>query len=52
MKTKVRFPNSNMGWHKYYVKRFNKDGNPYSLYLAMLYFTYYLAFGDDRPIPA
>lgn len=30
-------PCTNLGWHKYYVKRFNKNGNIWSCYMAMYY---------------
>lgn len=46
-----RFPNSNWGWHRYYVNRYEKHRSQEALYLAMLYYLFYLAFGDER-IPA
>lgn len=46
-----RYPNTNMGWHEYYVRRFNKTGAATSLYLADLYLLFHLAFGNER-IPA
>ena len=44
---KSKFPNSNWGWHRYYVNRFNKTQHPDAAYLATLYFLFHLAFGDQ-----
>lgn len=46
-----RYPSSNLGWHRYYVSRFNKTGSKDAGLLADLYLLFHLAFGDER-IPA
>lgn len=46
-----RYPNTTLGWHKYYVRRFNKTQHPDAEYLACLYHFFHLAFGD-AVIPA
>lgn len=51
MNKQSRLPNTNWGFHRYYVNRFNKNQNPDAEYLAMLYLFFHLAFGDER-IPA
>lgn len=38
--------NSNMGWHDYYVKRFNKEGHPDAAHLAMFYLACALRDGE------
>jgi hypothetical protein len=43
-----RWPNTNMGWHEYYVRWFNKIQAAAALYLADLYLLFHLAFGDER----
>lgn len=45
------YPSTNLGWHDYYVRRFNLTQNPDAAYLACLYLMFHLAFGDER-IPA
>jgi hypothetical protein len=45
MKTK-KYPNTRLGWHKYYVNRFNKSGSWYAEWLALSYLMHYLAFGE------
>ena len=37
-------PVTRLGWHKYYVNRFNRYGHPDQAYLAMVYLFLYLAF--------
>lgn len=39
-----RFPNTRLGWHKYYVNRFNKSQHPDAEHLAMAYLLLHLAF--------
>lgn len=46
-----RYPNTNLGWHKHYVRRFNKTEHPDAEYLACLYLFFHLAFENDK-IPA
>ncbi len=54
MKTKRLFPlskadaaiNSNLGWHEYYVRRYNKNLSPDACYLAMVYL--FLALRDGE----
>lgn len=41
---KARFPNTRLGWHNYYVNRYNKYQHPDQAYLAMVYQFLYLAF--------
>ena len=45
------YPATNLGWHDFYVARFNKTGSPAAEYLASLYLFFHLAFGDTV-IPA
>lgn len=45
---KVRWPNTNWGWHRYYVSRFNKTEHYHAEYLAMLYLLFHLAFDTER----
>ena len=40
------YPNDNMGWHKYYVNRFNRHRNPDAAYLAMVYLVLHLSKED------
>jgi hypothetical protein len=39
-----------LGWHKYYVARFNKTGSPQAEHLAMWYLLLYLAFDEQEQI--
>lgn len=39
-----RYPNTRLGWHKYYVARFNKTQHPDAEYQAMVYLLLHLAF--------
>ena len=41
---KPRLPVTRLGWHQYYVNRFNKHQHPDQEYLAMLYLFLHLAF--------
>jgi hypothetical protein len=43
---KVLSINSNLGWHRYYVERFNKTESPDTCYLAMLYLFFALRDGE------
>lgn len=45
---KVLAINSNMGWHDYYVKRFNKEGHPDAAHLAMFYLACALRDGETE----
>lgn len=36
------YPTSNLGWHKYYIRRFNKTEHPDACYLACLYLYFHL----------
>lgn len=38
--------NTNLGWHNYYVARFNKTQHPDAAYLAMLYL--FFALRDEE----
>jgi len=46
MANQSRFPNTNWGWHRFYVDRFNKTQSPAAEYLATMYLYMHLAFGD------
>lgn len=46
--TKSKFPNSRLGWHKYYVNRYNRYGHPDAAYLAMVYLFLHLAFEEPE----
>lgn len=45
------WPANALGWHLYYVARFNKSLCPDAEYMAMLNFIFYLAF-DNEVVPA
>ncbi len=40
---RAKYPNTNLGWHKYYVNRFNRNQHPDAAYLACLYLFFHLA---------
>lgn len=40
-------PNDRMGWHSYYVQRFNKTGDKQAEVLAMWYLLLSLAFDES-----
>lgn len=42
------YPVTHIGWHVYYVKRFNKNLHPDAAYLAMLYLFFHLAYNEDE----
>ena len=44
-----QYPASPLGWHKFYVREHNKTGTKDSLYLAMLYLNFHLAYGGEFP---
>ncbi len=44
---RAKYPNTNLGWHKYYVNRFNRNQHPDAAYLACLYLFFHLA--KDTP---
>lgn len=48
---KPHSPNTNWGWHRYYVNRFNRHQHPDAAYLACLYHLFHLAFSNAK-IPA
>lgn len=37
------YPTSHLGWHLYYVKRFNKTEHPDAAYLALVYLNFHYA---------
>jgi hypothetical protein len=37
-----------LGWHRYYVARFNKTGSQQAEWLAMWYLFLYLAFDEQE----
>ena len=45
-----KYPNTRLGWHKYYVNRFNKNGSWYAEWLALSYLMHYLAFGEESSL--
>lgn len=49
MKAGRKYPNSHIGWHEYYVKRFNLNQHPDAAYLAMVYPFFHLAHNDPAP---
>ena len=40
-----KYPNTRVGWHNYYVKRYNKSKHLDALQLACWYLLLHLAFG-------
>lgn len=44
-------PADRLGWHKYYVKQFNKTGSDACSHLAMWYLMLHLAFDNNEPTP-
>ena len=46
--TKARYPTTRLGWHKYYVARFNKTEHWQAEQLAMWYLFLHLAFDDQE----
>jgi len=46
MANQKSYPNTNLGWHRFYVARFNKTGSLGAEYLATMYLYMHLAFGD------
>lgn len=49
--TPKKWPNTNLGWHRYYVTRFNEYQDPEAGVMADVYLLYHLAFGDS-PVQA
>jgi hypothetical protein len=47
MRTPSKYPNTNIGWHKYYTNRFNRHGHPDAAYLAMVYLFLHLAHEES-----
>lgn len=43
-----RYPVSSLGWHQYYVRRFNKTLHPDAEYLAVLYLFFALRDEDAQ----
>lgn len=43
---KRNYPSTHLGWHKYYVNRFNRYEHPDAAYLACLYLFFHLAETD------
>lgn len=43
-----KYPNTRIGWHKYYVNRFNKNRHPHAAELAMVYLFLHLA-SEEHP---
>lgn len=41
---KAKFPNTRLGWHKYYVNRFNKYHHPDADFMACYFLLLHLAF--------
>ena len=41
------WPYTHLGWHQYYVKRFNKNEHPDAAYLAMVYLFLHLRDTDE-----
>lgn len=41
-----KYPNSRMGWHKWYADRFNKTGSKFAEQLAIWFFLLHEAFGE------
>lgn len=38
----------NLGWHNYYVQRFNKTGRPDCAHLAIWYLLLHFALGEEQ----
>jgi hypothetical protein len=44
----MAFPTSYLGWHRYYVNRFNKTEHPDAAFLAMVYL--FLHLRDEETV--
>ena len=41
-----KYPNTRMGWHRFFAERFNKTGRASSEHLALWFFLLHEAFGE------
>lgn len=46
MRHKIKFPSTYLGWHRYYVTRYNDTEHPDACYLAVLYLFFALREGE------